>query len=101
MSYLGLKILYQILNNRTDTAAERVYSPWVDMEAEMRANNIPLYTLESLKPVTEFDVLGISLQYEMSYSNVLNMLDLAGIPLLTSNREENHPHYYWRWTLYI
>lgn len=61
------------------------------MEAEMRANNIPLYTLESLKPVTEFDVLGISLQYEMSYSNVLNMLDLAGIPLLTSNREENHP----------
>lgn len=91
MSNLGLKILYQILNNRTDTAAERVYSPWVDMEAEMRANNIPLYTLESLKPVTEFDVLGISLQYEMSYSNVLNMLDLAGIPLLTSNREENHP----------
>ena len=91
MSNLGLKILYQILNNRTDTAAERVYSPWVDMEAEMRENNIPLYTLESLKPVTEFDVLGISLQYEMSYSNVLNMLDLAGIPLLTSNREENHP----------
>lgn len=91
MSNLGLKILYQILNNRTDTAAERVYSPWVDMEAEMRANNIPLYTLESLKPVVEFDVLGISLQYEMSYSNVLNMLELAGIPLLTSNREENHP----------
>jgi len=91
MSNLGLKILYQILNNRTDTAAERVYSPWVDMEAEMRANHIPLYTLESLKPVVEFDVLGISLQYEMSYSNVLNMLDLAGIPLLTSNREENHP----------
>jgi len=91
MSNLGLKILYQILNNRTDTAAERVYSPWVDMEAEMRANHIPLYTLESLKPVSEFDILGISLQYEMSYSNVLTMLDLAGIPLFTNQREEHHP----------
>lgn len=91
MSNLGLKILYQILNNRQDTAAERVYAPWVDMEAEMRAHNIPLYTLESLKPVREFDVVGFSLQYEMSFSNVLNMLDLAGIPLLTAERREHHP----------
>lgn len=91
MSNLGLKILYQILNNRPDTAAERVYAPWVDMEAEMRTHHIPLYTLESLKPVGEFDVVGFSLQYEMSYSNVLNMLDLAGIPLLTADRDENHP----------
>jgi len=91
MSNLGLKILYQILNNRTDTAAERVYAPWVDMEAEMRSHHIPLYTLESLKPVAEFDIVGFSLQYEMSYSNVLNMLDLAGIPLLTAQRDENDP----------
>ena len=91
MSNLGLKILYQILNNRTDTAAERVYAPWVDMEAEMRTHNIPLYTLESLKPVAEFNIVGFSLQYEMSYSNVLNMLDLAGIPLLAAERDENEP----------
>ncbi len=91
MSNLGLKILYQILNNRMDTAAERVYAPWVDMEAEMRSHQIPLYTLESLKPVKEFDIVGFSLQYEMSYSNVLNMLDLAGIPLLTAERRESDP----------
>ena len=91
MSNLGLKILYQILNNRADTAAERVYTPWVDMEAEMRSHNIPLYSLESLTPVSEFDIVGFSLQYEMSYSNVLNMLDLAGIPLLTTERDENQP----------
>jgi radical SAM family uncharacterized protein len=91
MSNLGLKILYQILNNRADTAAERVYAPWVDMEAEMRARNIPLYTLESLTPVSAFDIVGFSLQYEMSYSNVLNMLDLAGIPLFTAQRDENMP----------
>jgi radical SAM family uncharacterized protein len=91
MSNLGLKILYQILNNRVDIAAERVYSPWVDMEAEMRADNIPLYTLESFKPVREFDLLGISLQYEMSYTNVLTMLDLSGIPLLAAERDEQYP----------
>lgn len=91
MSNLGLKILYQILNNRMDTAAERVYAPWVDMEAEMRARNIPLYTLESLKPVREFDIVGFSLQYEMSYSNVLNMLDLAGIPLFAAERDGSEP----------
>jgi radical SAM family uncharacterized protein len=91
MSNLGLKILYQILNNRIDTAAERVYAPWVDMEAQMRNHKIPLYTLESLKPVREFDIVGFSLQYEMSYSNVLNMLDLAGIPLLTAQRDDNQP----------
>lgn len=91
MSNLGLKILYQILNNRSDTAAERVYAPWVDMEAEMRNNNIPLYTLESFKPVKEFDIFGFSLQYEMIYTNVLNMLDLADIPLLAAERDDNCP----------
>lgn len=91
MSHLGLKILYHILNNRADTAAERVLAPWVDMEEEMRRHNIPLYTLESFRPVREFDVVGFTLQYEMSYTNILNMLDLAGIPLLAADRGDNDP----------
>jgi radical SAM family uncharacterized protein len=91
MSNLGLKILYQILNDRSDTVAERVYAPWVDMETEMRRRSIPLYSLESFTPVREFDLVGFSLQYELSYSNVLNMLDLAGIPLLTEDRGEECP----------
>ncbi|MEG6585734.1 TIGR03960 family B12-binding radical SAM protein [Dendrosporobacter sp. 1207_IL3150] len=91
MSNLGLKILYQILNDRPDTAAERVYAPWVDMEAEMRSHNIPLYTLESFTPVKQFDMFGFSLQYEMIYSNVLNMLDMADIPLMSADRDDSHP----------
>lgn len=91
MSNLGLKILYQILNNRSDTFAERVYAPWVDMEAEMRAANIKLYTLETKRSVAECDIIGFSLQYELSYSNVLNMLDLAGIPVESAKRDENQP----------
>ncbi|WP_425060631.1 hypothetical protein SCACP_13660 [Sporomusa carbonis] len=91
MSNLGLKILYQILNDRPDTFAERVYAPWVDMEAEMRNAGILLYTLETKRPVAECDIIGFSLQYELSYSNVLNMLDLAGIPVLAAKRGEEHP----------
>lgn len=91
MSNLGLKILYQVLNNRTDIAAERVYSPWVDMEEKMRENNIPLYSLETFTPIRNFDVVGFSLQYEMSYSNVLNMLDMADIPMMTADRTEADP----------
>ena len=91
MSHLGLKILYHILNRRPDSAAERVYAPWVDMEAEMREKNLPLCTLESLRPVSGFDVVGFTLQYEMSYTNILNMLDLAGIPMLATDRDERHP----------
>ena len=91
MSNLGLKILYEILNARTDVAAERVYAPWVDMEEKMREHQIPLYSLESFTPIKEFDFVGFSLQYEMIYSNVLNVLDLAGIPLLTSERGEDMP----------
>ncbi|MCX7781054.1 MAG: TIGR03960 family B12-binding radical SAM protein, partial [Negativicutes bacterium] len=91
MSNLGLKILYQILNRRDDTAAERVYAPWVDMEAEMRANKIPLYSLETFTPIAAFDFVGFSLQYELSYSNIVNMLDLAGIPLLAADRANGHP----------
>ncbi len=91
MSHLGLKILYHIINRRPDAAAERVYAPWPDMEAEMRAAGIPLHTLESFRPVAEFDVVGFTLQYELSYTNILNMLDLAGIPLKSADRGENHP----------
>ena len=91
MSHLGLKILYHILNCRPDCAAERVFAPWVDMEEEMRAASIPLHTLESFRPVKEFDVIGFTLQYELSYTNILNMLDLAGVPLTTAERTDEHP----------
>lgn len=91
MSNLGLKILYQILNQREDTAAERVYAPWTDMESEMRTHKIPLFSLETFTPVSRFDLLGFSLQYELSYSNIVNMLDLAGIPLFTAERGDGHP----------
>ena len=82
MSNLGLKILYEVLNSRQDTACERVYAPWVDMEAIMRERQIPLFSLESFHAVKDFDFLGFSLQYEMIYSNILNMLDLAGCGFL-------------------
>ena len=88
MSNLGLAILYEILNRRMDTMAERVYAPWVDMEEKMREREIPLFSLESRRPIAEFDFLGFSLQYEMIYSNVLNMLDLAGIPLYARERSK-------------
>ncbi len=91
MSNLGLKILYQILNQRSDTFAERTYAPWVDLESEMRNTDIQLYTLETKRPVAECDIIGFSLQYELSYSNVLNMLDLAGIPLLAAERDATQP----------
>ena len=91
MSNLGLAILYNILNLRADCAAERVYAPWVDMESEMRARSIPLFALESKTPLKAFDFFGFSLQYEMIYSNVLNMLDLADIPLRTAERGEDDP----------
>ncbi|MBP2649629.1 MAG: hypothetical protein H6Q74_454 [Firmicutes bacterium] len=90
MSNLGLKILYNILNRINDVVAERVYAPWVDMEAVMRQNDVPLYTLENMRPLTEFDVVGFTLQHEMSYTNIINMLDLAKIPLLASARDEHH-----------
>jgi radical SAM superfamily enzyme YgiQ (UPF0313 family) len=83
MSHIGLKILYDILNARDDTVAERVYAPWKDMEEILRAGYYPLSTLESDLPVKTFDILGFTLQYEMSYTNVLNMLDLSGIPIFT------------------
>lgn len=91
MSHLGLKILYSILNDRQDIACERVFAPWFDMEALMRERKIPLWTLETKSPLKEFDIVGFSLQYELSYTNVLNMLDLAGIPLFSSQRDGFDP----------
>jgi len=91
MSHLGMRILYHIINKREDTWCERVFTPWVDMSAEMRANGIPLFSLESRTPVKEFDILGITLQYEMSFTNILESLDLAGIPLRREDRTDDDP----------
>ena len=91
MSNLGLAILYSILNRRDDTLCERVYAPWIDAEKFMREENIPLFALESKRNVRDFDFLGFSLQYEMIYSNVLNMLDLAKISLYASDRADDEP----------
>ena len=91
MSNLGLKILYEILNRRSDTAAERVYAPWIDMEEEMRKRKIPLFSLETHTEISAFDFLGFSLQYEMIYTNVLNLLDLANIPIQAAERGEDMP----------
>ena len=87
MSHLGMKILYSCLNRMEGVWCERVFAPWTDMEALMREKDIPLYALESGDPVKDFDIIGFTLQYELSYSNVLNMLDLAGVPLLVSERQ--------------
>jgi len=91
MSHTGLKILYEIVNRREGWACERAYAPWTDFEAKMRAAGVPLFTVESFSPVADFDALGFSLQAEVNYSNVLNMLDLAGIPLLQADRRESDP----------
>ena len=91
MSHLGMKILYQEVNQRAELIAERCFAPWVDMEKELRARNLPLVTLENFKPLKDFQVVGFSLQYEMSYSNILNMLDLGGIPIWTHERGEDDP----------
>jgi len=91
MSHLGMQILYAILNAREDCLAERVFAPWVDMIEQMRGNDLPLFSLETRRPVSEFDVIGFSLQYEMSYTNVLTMLDLGGVPLKSCDRAESDP----------
>lgn len=81
MSNLGMRILYGVINEMDGVWCERVFAPWGDMEAEMRKEGLPLYALESGDPIAEFDIIGFSLGYEMAYTNVLNMLDLAGLPL--------------------
>jgi radical SAM family uncharacterized protein len=91
MSHLGMKILYHLLNKRPDTYCERAFAPWVDMEDKMRANDVPLFTLETHDPVKNFDFVGFTLQYEMSYTNIINMLDLAGVPLMSKDRGEGYP----------
>ncbi|MBW2558040.1 MAG: TIGR03960 family B12-binding radical SAM protein [Deltaproteobacteria bacterium] len=91
MSHLGLQILYSILNSEPEIAAERVYAPWPDMESLMRENGIPLASLESSTPLSGFDIVGFSLQYELSYTNVLNMLDMGGVPIYSSDRGEGAP----------
>ena len=91
MSHLGLQILYAILNQHPQIVAERCYAPWPDMERRLRQHNIPLTSLESHTPLRCFDIIGFSLQYELSYTNVLNMLDLAGIPLRREERTDADP----------
>lgn len=91
MSHLGTRILYHTINERKDTYCERVFAPWPDMEAELRKNEIPLMTLETKDPISEFDILGFTLQYEMSYTNILNMLDMANITIRASKRGEDEP----------
>lgn len=87
MSHLGIKILYHKINDRKDSYCERAFAPWTDMENMMRENKIPLFSLETKDPLKVFDFVGFTLQYEMSYTNIINMLDLAGIPLLAKDRE--------------
>ncbi len=91
MSYMGYDILYHILNQRQDIWAERVYAPWQDMEVLLRREQLPLFSLESFTPLKSFDLIGFTLQYELTYTNILNMLDLAGIPLFSKDRAKDDP----------
>ncbi len=91
MSHLGTKILYSLLNKQPRIACERAFAPWVDMEAELRKRQLPVVTLESAEPLSAFDVVGLSLQYELTYTNVLTLLDLGGIPLRAADRGDHHP----------
>ena len=91
MSHLGIQILYDMFNKREDTWCERVYSPWPDLDAIMREKQIPLFALESQDNIKDFDFLGITLQYEMCYTNVLQILDLAQMPLRAEDRGEEYP----------
>ncbi len=91
MSHLGMKILYSLVNAREDAWCERVFAPWVDMEEQMRSKGVPLYALESGDPIKDFDVIGFTLQYELCYTNVLNMLDLAGLPVRSKDRKSLTP----------
>ncbi|MBP3237660.1 MAG: TIGR03960 family B12-binding radical SAM protein [Lachnospiraceae bacterium] len=91
MSHLGIQILYDMFNKTDGVSCERVYSPWPDLDRIMREKNIPLFSLESQRPIKEFDFLGITLQYEMCYTNILQILDLSGIPLFSKDRTEEDP----------
>ena len=91
MSHLGIQIIYDMLNQFEDTWCERVYSPWMDLDEIMRKEHIPLFALESQEPVKNFDFLGITLQYEMCYTNILQVLDLSGIPIFSKERSWDDP----------
>ena len=91
MSHLGIQILYDMLNRRDDIWCERVYSPWTDLDKIMREEKIPLFALESQDPIKDFDFIGITIQYEMCYTNILQVLDLAQIPMFAKDRTEDHP----------
>ena len=91
MSHLGIQILYSMFNSFEDTWCERVYSPWPDLDKIMREKNIPLFSLESQDNVKDFDFLGITLQYEMCYTNILQILELSQIPIFSKDRNEDYP----------
>ena len=91
MSHLGIQILYDMFNRREDVWCERVYSPWIDLDKIMREEQIPLFALESQDAVKEFDFLGITIQFEMCYTNILQVLELSQIPLHSTERTEDHP----------
>ena len=91
MSHLGIQILYDMFNRREDVWCERVYSPWIDLDKIMREEQIPLFALESQDAVKEFDFLGITIQFEMCYTNILQVLELSQIPLHSTDRTEDHP----------
>lgn len=91
MSYMGLQILYNILNEQEDIFCERIFSPWVDMEEKMRERNIPMFALESREPISNMDFLAFTLQYELSYTNILNILDMGNISILAKDRTKDEP----------
>ncbi|MBN2414400.1 TIGR03960 family B12-binding radical SAM protein [bacterium] len=91
MSHPGFEILYHVLNRQRDIAAERVYAPWIDLETLLRAEGLPLFSLETWTPLREFDIVGFTLQYELQYTNILSMLDLSGIPLKAADRTADDP----------
>ncbi len=91
MSYLGLRLLYHLLNDRENIICERVFAPWFDMEEELRTSGDKLFSLESKKPINEFDIVGFSLSYELTFTNVLNMLDLGGISVMAAERRDDEP----------
>lgn len=91
MSHLGIQIIYDLLNRRDDIYCERVYSPWTDLDKIMREKHIPLFSIETQDPIKDFDFLGITIQYEMCYTNILQVLDLSGIPLYSKDRTEDDP----------
>ncbi|HMF11359.1 MAG TPA: B12-binding domain-containing radical SAM protein, partial [Gemmataceae bacterium] len=90
-SHHGLQVLYTIMNNDSQWACERAFTPWLDFEAELRKHGLPLYSLETFTPLREFDLIGFSLQYEVCYTNILTMLDLGGVPLHARDRTLDDP----------